>query len=141
MKTRPSWLLVAAGALLGLLAGWLIASAGAGARAGAALGAGAQAGPAASAAQVIWTCSMHPQIRQDHPGKCPICGMDLVPAGGSASASGAVVLSESAQRIASIEVVPVERRALDHELATVGDRKSTRLNSSHMHESRMPSSA
>jgi Cu(I)/Ag(I) efflux system membrane fusion protein len=27
----------------------------------------------------IWTCSMHPQIRMDHPGKCPICGMDLIP--------------------------------------------------------------
>jgi Cu(I)/Ag(I) efflux system membrane fusion protein len=27
----------------------------------------------------IWTCSMHPQIRQDHPGKCPICAMDLIP--------------------------------------------------------------
>jgi Cu(I)/Ag(I) efflux system membrane fusion protein len=27
----------------------------------------------------IWTCSMHPQIRQDHPGACPICGMSLVP--------------------------------------------------------------
>ena len=27
----------------------------------------------------IWTCSMHPQIRMDEPGKCPICGMDLVP--------------------------------------------------------------
>jgi membrane fusion protein, copper/silver efflux system len=27
----------------------------------------------------IWTCSMHPQIRQDHPGKCPLCGMDLIP--------------------------------------------------------------
>ncbi|MDC1106961.1 efflux RND transporter periplasmic adaptor subunit [Prolixibacteraceae bacterium] len=26
----------------------------------------------------IWTCSMHPQIRQDHPGDCPICGMDLI---------------------------------------------------------------
>ncbi|MDR2691640.1 MAG: efflux RND transporter periplasmic adaptor subunit, partial [Dysgonamonadaceae bacterium] len=26
-----------------------------------------------------WTCSMHPQIRQDHPGKCPICAMDLIP--------------------------------------------------------------
>jgi len=26
-----------------------------------------------------WTCSMHPQIRQDHPGDCPICGMTLVP--------------------------------------------------------------
>ena len=21
----------------------------------------------------IWTCSMHPQIRMDKPGKCPIC--------------------------------------------------------------------
>lgn len=28
----------------------------------------------------IWTCSMHPQIRQKSPGSCPICGMDLIPA-------------------------------------------------------------
>ena len=27
----------------------------------------------------IWTCSMHPQIQQDKPGQCPICGMDLIP--------------------------------------------------------------
>lgn len=27
----------------------------------------------------IWTCSMHPQIRMTEPGKCPICGMDLIP--------------------------------------------------------------
>src|SRR5258705_6474377 len=26
-----------------------------------------------------YTCSMHPQIVQDGPGKCPICGMNLVP--------------------------------------------------------------
>ncbi len=26
-----------------------------------------------------WTCSMHPQIRQDKPGKCPICAMELIP--------------------------------------------------------------
>lgn len=26
----------------------------------------------------IWTCPMHPQIQKDSPGKCPICGMDLV---------------------------------------------------------------
>ncbi|MBI4040359.1 MAG: efflux RND transporter periplasmic adaptor subunit [Deltaproteobacteria bacterium] len=25
-----------------------------------------------------WTCPMHPQIKKDGPGKCPICGMDLV---------------------------------------------------------------
>jgi Cu(I)/Ag(I) efflux system membrane fusion protein len=26
-----------------------------------------------------WTCSMHPQIRQQEPGDCPLCGMDLIP--------------------------------------------------------------
>ena len=26
-----------------------------------------------------FTCPMHPQIEEDKPGKCPICGMDLVP--------------------------------------------------------------
>ena len=25
-----------------------------------------------------YTCPMHPQIIEDHPGTCPICGMDLV---------------------------------------------------------------
>jgi membrane fusion protein, copper/silver efflux system len=28
----------------------------------------------------LYTCPMHPEIRQDEPGKCPICHMDLVPA-------------------------------------------------------------
>ena len=28
--------------------------------------------------KVIWTCPMHPQIKMDKPGKCPICGMTLV---------------------------------------------------------------
>src|SRR5699024_7362921 len=26
----------------------------------------------------VWTCSMHPQIQKPEPGKCPICGMDLI---------------------------------------------------------------
>jgi membrane fusion protein, copper/silver efflux system len=26
----------------------------------------------------VWTCSMHPQIHLDKPGKCPLCGMDLI---------------------------------------------------------------
>ena len=33
----------------------------------------------------IWTCSMHPQIRQNEPGDCPICGMDLIPASQASS--------------------------------------------------------
>ena len=27
----------------------------------------------------LWTCGMHPQVIQDEPGNCPICGMALVP--------------------------------------------------------------
>ncbi len=26
----------------------------------------------------VWTCPMHPQVKKDGPGKCPICGMTLV---------------------------------------------------------------
>ncbi|WP_257790092.1 heavy metal translocating P-type ATPase [Acidovorax carolinensis] len=33
--------------------------------------------PAGSGA--IYTCPMHPEIRQDHPGNCPKCGMSLEP--------------------------------------------------------------
>lgn len=27
---------------------------------------------------VTYTCSMHPEIKSDKPGKCPVCGMDLI---------------------------------------------------------------
>jgi len=35
--------------------------------------------PAAKSHKQLWTCPMHPEVVQDHPGKCPKCGMDLVP--------------------------------------------------------------
>ncbi len=31
-----------------------------------------------SSGKEVYTCPMHPQIVQDRPGQCPICGMDLV---------------------------------------------------------------
>jgi P-type Cu+ transporter len=34
---------------------------------------------AGAAEGTIWTCPMHPQIRRDRPGQCPICGMALEP--------------------------------------------------------------
>ncbi len=35
--------------------------------------------PAEAPEGTIWTCPMHPEVRQDHPGPCPICGMALEP--------------------------------------------------------------
>jgi Cu+-exporting ATPase len=35
--------------------------------------------PAQPPAGTIWVCPMHPQVRQDHSGPCPICGMALEP--------------------------------------------------------------
>ena len=35
-----------------------------------------------------YTCPMHPQIVQDEPGKCPLCGMTLVPLSKTASHEG-----------------------------------------------------
>ncbi|GAA0878095.1 hypothetical protein GCM10009119_10630 [Algoriphagus jejuensis] len=35
----------------------------------------------------LWTCSMHPQVRLEEPGDCPICGMDLIPADSKTSNS------------------------------------------------------
>ena len=36
-------------------------------------------GPTPAIAGAIYTCPMHPQIRQEGPGSCPICGMALEP--------------------------------------------------------------
>ena len=37
------------------------------------------AAQAPAAAGTVYTCPMHPEIRQDHPGNCPKCGMSLEP--------------------------------------------------------------
>ena len=50
-------------------------------------GLGSQRGLSDSGQQSVsqkWTCSMHPEIIRDKPGKCPKCGMDLIPMPGDA---------------------------------------------------------
>ncbi len=37
------------------------------------------------ASGVVYTCPMHPEIKQNTPGKCPICGMNLEPVGKTVS--------------------------------------------------------
>lgn len=68
-----------------------------------------------------WTCSMHPQIRQEKPGLCPICAMDLIPAENeSADQSGAdpneVSMTESAIALAQIQTSLVSAESVIHEV-------------------------
>lgn len=58
----------------------------------------------------IWTCSMHPQIRKNEPGACPICGMDLIPLETSENSDidpNAISMSESAMIIAGVSTYKV----------------------------------
>lgn len=61
----------------------------------------------------VWTCSMHPQIRQDKPGKCPLCAMDLIPVGTSHATPlqdpDAIQMSEEAVALANIQTTIVSR--------------------------------
>lgn len=46
----------------------------------------------------IWTCPMHPEIRQEGPGACPICGMALEPEMVSAEAGPSEELTDMTRR-------------------------------------------
>ncbi len=73
--------------------------------------------------EVVWTCSMHPQIKLPEPGPCPICGMDLIPLkrrGGDAGAGLRVEMSEAARMAASIETTVVKREAVTVPVRMVG---------------------
>jgi Cu(I)/Ag(I) efflux system membrane fusion protein len=56
----------------------------------------------------VWTCSMHPQVRQDGPGDCPLCGMDLIPLQTGNSTDPAVLtMTEAAVAMARVRTVVV----------------------------------
>ncbi|WP_235297618.1 efflux RND transporter periplasmic adaptor subunit [Portibacter marinus] len=62
-----------------------------------------------SASNQVYTCSMHPQIRQNEPGICPICEMDLVPLDNSMANDNPTILrmSEEAAKLAQIQTFTV----------------------------------
>ena len=60
--------------------------------------------PTASTEEEIWVCSMHPQIRQNEPGICPICEMDLTPLEANTSDDPLVLqMTESAVKLSNIQ--------------------------------------
>lgn len=71
----------------------------------------------------VWTCSMHPQIRMDKPGKCPICAMDLIPvnqSGGVTIDPSAVHLTKEAAQLANVLTSVVSRQNPVKELRLYG---------------------
>jgi Cu(I)/Ag(I) efflux system membrane fusion protein len=67
------------------------------------------------AEEQVWTCSMHPQIRMDKPGKCPLCAMDLIPVASSSGGDDfvhpdAIQMSKEAIALANVQTVVVSRQ-------------------------------
>jgi len=71
-----------------------------------------------------WTCSMHPQIRMDQPGKCPICAMDLIPLVQSGTSQtldpDAIRLTKEAIALADVLTTKVSRQKPVREVRLYG---------------------
>ncbi len=76
----------------------------------------------AKADAVVYQCPMHPWIRSDHPGKCTICGMNLVVASGPATAApeGVVTLMPSVITTIGVETSSVVRQPLTRTMRVNG---------------------
>ena len=87
---------------IGLLIGWIAKPAGT-----AHDHAGAETADASK--PTLWTCSMDPQVRQPEPGKCPICGMDLIPLDTGASEDDPleIQMSPTAMQLANVQTAVV----------------------------------
>lgn len=52
---------------------------------------------------VYYTCSMHPQIMQDHPGTCPICHMELIAVNKMDQPNDEIMLSDEQVQLGNIQ--------------------------------------
>ncbi|MCB9229116.1 MAG: efflux RND transporter periplasmic adaptor subunit [Deltaproteobacteria bacterium] len=72
----------------------------------------------------IFTCPMHPNIRQNEPGSCPICGMDLVPLKNSDPEAGkneeSIMISQATRRLAGIETEKLSEAPAFQKIRAVG---------------------
>ncbi|MBN1157805.1 MAG: efflux RND transporter periplasmic adaptor subunit [Bacteroidales bacterium] len=75
--------------------------------------------------EMIWTCSMHPQVRMDEPGQCPICGMDLIPLTEFLTDEpdgfpDEIQMTETAIKIADIQTMTVHKALPGKEIYLLG---------------------
>ena len=77
-------------------------------------------------ASKLFSCGMHPQVIQDHPGNCPICGMKLTPlrSGASGESNGvsaaAIALDAVTVQMMNLRTAEVQRGPLRKTIRTVG---------------------
>jgi Cu(I)/Ag(I) efflux system membrane fusion protein len=72
---------------------------------------------------VIWTCSMHPQIRGEQAGKCPLCGMDLTPVSSSSNVGadpGLIRLSANELNLAGVRTTIIGGAKAGASISLVG---------------------
>lgn len=93
--------------------------------------AGCKSAPAVAAAPAKaqrYRCPMHPDYTSDKPGKCPICGMDLVPMEEVAAPAGAdthadrsvVSISAEKRQLIGVRSEPVVAARIAQRIRTVG---------------------
>jgi len=73
----------------------------------------------------FWTCVMHPTVKMQEPGGCPVCKMDLIPI---YEGSG-LELTEQQKALIPVRTEPVAFREVSREIRTVGvlDYNETRM--------------
>ena len=69
----------------------------------------------------VYTCSMHPQVMQDRLGKCPICGMELIPERKSGGMDdGSVQLSDQQVKLGGIRLDTVGHGSIGNRAVLTG---------------------
>jgi multidrug efflux pump subunit AcrA (membrane-fusion protein) len=67
-----------------------------------------------------YTCSMHPSVKEAAPGKCPICGMDLIPVTKEQQQEGVVMIDDVRRQLIGVRTGPVIEGPMRKEFRVVG---------------------
>jgi Cu(I)/Ag(I) efflux system membrane fusion protein len=67
-----------------------------------------------------YTCSMHPSVKQQTPGKCPICGMDLTVVTNAQHDQGVVMVDETRRQLIGVRIESVIEAPLQRTFRALG---------------------